>query len=229
MSNARFQNSGIGCVSSSRTPICVEGGTASVPGSLSINPPPGFVGKTLIADGDVDITGVIDPTGTLYTASAARPVTSSTNQGLIWVQSGTPTQLVFTDSAGTDFTVGGTSSPSVQDGTWSPVTVSSTNIDTVTGITYAASQFTRIADTWHASFQASFATFNNDAYSFVIDVNSLPKGSALIRIVGAATVINTSAPRETEAATVNLDGGDVKVSGFGDADVKTLDCFLMFQ
>lgn len=108
MSIRRFPNSGISCVSSSRTPVCVEGGTASVIGSLIIDPPPlPPPEKTLTVEGDADITGVIDPTGVLYTASAARPITPSSTQGLVWVESTTPSLLKFTDSAGTDFTIFG--------------------------------------------------------------------------------------------------------------------------
>jgi hypothetical protein len=90
---------GIGCVSSSKYPLCGSAEETVITSSVIIDP--SFpTEKALTVIGDVDITGVIDPTELILTEQAAIPQAPTTAQGAIWVDSATvPGSLVFANSS----------------------------------------------------------------------------------------------------------------------------------
>ena len=101
-------NHGIRCVPSSKYPLCTEGDTSTIDnnvdinGELTITPPIGFVGKALTVNGDLDVTGVIDPIELIFTDQTTVPQTPIAGEGALWVRDDVPTSLIYTDSAGTD-------------------------------------------------------------------------------------------------------------------------------
>jgi hypothetical protein len=69
----------------------------------------------LYVDDDAEITGkltvggLIDPTGLKCTQQATDPGGTVAGEGTIWVRNDSPTTLMFTDSGGTDYAIGGAS------------------------------------------------------------------------------------------------------------------------
>jgi len=104
---------GIGCVSSSKYPLCSEGDTTIINKPVTFNEsvtiiaPPGFTGKSLTVIGNLDITGVVDPVELVLTEQSSIPQATSDGEGALWVRDDTPSVLVYTDDAGTDFVIGG--------------------------------------------------------------------------------------------------------------------------
>jgi len=61
------------------------------------------VGKIAHFQGDIKVTGVIDPTGLQVEEGPVRPVDpTATNTGVVWVKNDAPNTLFYTDNAGTD-------------------------------------------------------------------------------------------------------------------------------
>jgi hypothetical protein len=77
-------------------------------GVLSVGSTTPAAGKIAHFEGDIKVTGVVDPTGTQYEEGADHPVdpTGSTT-GVVWVRDTNPNELVFTDNMGIDHVVGG--------------------------------------------------------------------------------------------------------------------------
>ncbi len=95
-------DSGVRCVSSSALPLCSDGGVSVINNPIVINPPSSFNGKSLTAIGNVDITGVIDPTAITFDEQPSNPSVVSSGKGTLWVRNDSPNVPIFTDDAGTD-------------------------------------------------------------------------------------------------------------------------------
>ena len=59
--------------------------------------------SSLVVDENLSVGGLIDPSGLVLDEQAVRPFDpTSQDKGLLWVQSGAPNTLIYTDDAGTD-------------------------------------------------------------------------------------------------------------------------------
>jgi hypothetical protein len=65
-------------------------------------------------DGDIDVTGIIDPIGIVFDEQPDHPVPEAVGKGIIWVKNNTPNRLFFTDDAGINHDLLATSSPTFQ-------------------------------------------------------------------------------------------------------------------
>ena len=108
----RYPNYSISCVSSSKKPLCTEGGQSIVTSSTTFNntviisPPSWFTdagGKALTVNGNVDITGVIDPIGMVFTEQSSNPQPPAAGEGTLWVRDDSPSNLIYTNDDGNDF------------------------------------------------------------------------------------------------------------------------------
>ena len=102
----------ISTVSSSKSPLSTEGGQSIVNSSTTfkntvlISPPAFFTGaggKALTVNGNVDITGVIDPIGLVFTEQSSNPQPPAAGEGTLWVRDDSPSNLIYTDDDGNDF------------------------------------------------------------------------------------------------------------------------------
>jgi len=57
-------------------------------------------------DGDLEVTGIIDPEGLVLINQAVRPLTPTAVQGLLWTNNATPNKVIFTDNQGNDTELG---------------------------------------------------------------------------------------------------------------------------
>jgi hypothetical protein len=98
---------GIGCVSSSKYPLCGSAEETVITSSVIIDP--SFpTEKALTVIGNVNITGIIDPTELILTEQAAIPQVPTATQGAIWVDSTTvPASLIFTNETATNVNISG--------------------------------------------------------------------------------------------------------------------------
>jgi len=103
----------IGCVASSKYPLCSTGGEIVIDKpiifnkSVTVIAPPGFTGKSVTVIGNADITGVVDPIEMILTEQASIPQTTDVGEGALWVRNDAPNVLIYTDDVGTDFVIGG--------------------------------------------------------------------------------------------------------------------------
>jgi hypothetical protein len=104
---------GVRCVSSSKLPLCNEGDESVISNPLVIRPPSSFDGKALTVEGDVDITGVIDPTSIIFTEQSTAPQTPTSTEGAIWVRSDNPTSLMYTNSGGSNIVLSSNGSTTI--------------------------------------------------------------------------------------------------------------------
>ena len=59
-------------------------------------------GKVAHFEGDIDVTGVIDPIGIVYNEQATTPTSTVAGKGTTWVKNDVPCTLQFTDDTGVD-------------------------------------------------------------------------------------------------------------------------------
>jgi hypothetical protein len=65
-------------------------------------------GKLVTIPGDLEVTGVVDPTALVLEGQTSAPVTPSTGDGSLWVDdNASPSTLMFTDDLGTDHNLTG--------------------------------------------------------------------------------------------------------------------------
>ena len=76
-------------------------------GVLSVGTATPTAGKIAHFEGDIKVTGVVDPTATVYEEQTVSPVTPATGIGVVWVKDDVPTVLVFTDSSGAEHDITG--------------------------------------------------------------------------------------------------------------------------
>jgi len=121
-------NAAVRCVSESKSPLCEEGGVSTVgpiKNLIIVGPPlPPSAGATTtntvaLFQGDIDVTGLIDPTGCTFLEQTANPGTVAAGDGTIWVRDDTPNVPMFTDDAGTDHVI--TTSADIASSTWTPI------------------------------------------------------------------------------------------------------------
>jgi len=74
-------------------------------GSLLVGTTTVAAGKVAHFDGDIKVTGVIDPTGVLFTEVGAAPQAPTAGEGIIWVQNTSPSSLAFTDDSAISYKV----------------------------------------------------------------------------------------------------------------------------
>lgn len=74
-------------------------------GSLLVGTTTVAAGKVAHFDGDIKVTGVIDPTGVLFTEVGAAPQAPAAGEGLIWVQNTSPSSLAFTDDSAISYKI----------------------------------------------------------------------------------------------------------------------------
>jgi len=132
---ASIVNHGIHCVPSSKYPLCEEGDTSTINnnvlinGELTITPPIGFTGKALTVNGDLDVTGIIDPIGMVFEQQANNPQAPTVSEGVLWVRNDVPTTLIFTDSVGTDIDLSSGASSSLTSAGGTTLVVDGTSPD----------------------------------------------------------------------------------------------------
>lgn len=68
----------------------------------------------VVVDGKLTVTGIIDPTATVFDEQATCP-SSGPGKGTIWVRNDTPTTLMYTDDTGTDVAISTATAPDLQD------------------------------------------------------------------------------------------------------------------
>jgi len=128
-------NHGIHCVPSSKYPLCEEGDTSTINnnvlinGELTITPPIGFTGKTLTVNGDLDVTGIIDPIGMVFEEQANNPQAPTVSEGVLWLRNDAPTTLIFTNSVGTDIDLSSGASSSLTSAGGTTLVVDGTSPD----------------------------------------------------------------------------------------------------
>lgn len=94
-------------------------------------------GKAFSVVGDVNISGMIDPTGVEFVEQATPPGTGGAGTGRIWVRNDTPTALIFTDDVGSDIVIG-SPQPAIENAGDTTSIDTEVVVDTITFVTASA-------------------------------------------------------------------------------------------
>ena len=209
-------NHGIHCVPSSKYPLCEESGVSTINNPVVITPPPGFTGKALTVNGDLDVTGIIDPTGLVFDDQPAVPQVPAVGEGTLWVRDDAPTSLIFTNSAGTDIdlsaaavgatltSTGGTTL--VVDGVGPTLSIKGLTASGNASITDNGTDLEVVAPVTTLTSAGGTETLVNDGTGPTLATKGITAGTG-ISLVGAATDLTITNSDPASGVTLASAGG----------------------
>ncbi len=138
-------------------------------------------------DGKLTVTGLIDPTGLVLDEQSSNPATPTAGHGILWVKDDAPNKLMFTDDAGTEFTVATLADIQGQD-TLAEIlsngnTTGGTDLEISNGDTV-------VNESGSTSAIFQFDVDNTAAYVIDIEANSLTTGR-IMSLTSASATTNT--------------------------------------